>query len=211
MNLTEYINLTERKRDPKAPEKTAVFTFGRFSPPTKGHGKLLDKVASEAKSRNADHFIFPSQTVDKPAKKTGKVDPEKSKNPLNWDKKVLFMKKLFPELNIKKSEKVKSPHHVIDLLDEMGYTDIVFVVGSDRMDEFKTRWLPYAKEAFETADLVSAGMRDPDAEGVTGMSATKAREAAKNNDIAKFRAATGFGGEISKEMMNEVRKGMGVE
>jgi len=211
VNLTQYIKLTERKRDPSAPRKTAVFTFGRFSPPTKGHGKLLDKVASEAKSRDADHFIFPSQTVDKPVKKTGKVDPEKSKNPLNWDKKVSFMKKLFPKLNIMKAEKVKSPHQANEHLDEMGYTDIVFVVGSDRVKEFETRWLPYAKDMFETAEIVSAGMRDPDAEGVSGMSATKARLAAKENDIAKFRAATGFGGELSKEMMNAVRKGMGVE
>ena len=53
--------------------------------------------------------------------------------------------------------------------------------------------------------------RDPDAEGVSGMSGTKAREAAISGDIGKFRAATGWDGEIASLLMKAVRDGLGVE
>jgi len=206
LTLKTFIGLTEEKAENNdGDKKIAVFTFGRFNPPTKGHEKLVNKTLEVAKEKGADDFIFPSQTVDK------KQDPEKSKNPLNWNTKVGFMKQVFPQANIMKISEVKTPHHVIEYLEKEGYTDVYLVVGSDRVKEFEDRWLPYATEAFDNAGVISAGARDPDAEGVSGMSATKARDASKEGDIGKFRAATGWGGEVAIKMMRAVRKGMGVE
>lgn len=187
-------------------DKIAVFAFGRFNPPTKGHLKLIDKTIAVAKEKGGEHFIFPSQTTDK------KKDPKKSKNPLNWDIKVNFMKTVFPHATIMKVPEAKTPHMVSEYLEKHGFTEVYFVVGSDRVEEFKTRWLPYAEEIFNgKTGIISAGSRDPDAEGVAGMSATKAREAAILDNIGKFRAATGWAGETAQKMMRAVREGMGVE
>ena len=205
LTLKSYISLTEKENDPRKGNKIAVFTFGRFNPPTKGHLKLINKTIAVAKEKGGEHFIFPSQTTDK------KKDPEKSKNPLNWDIKVNFMKQVFPHAIVMKVPEIKTPHQVIDYLENHGFTDVYFVVGSDRVKEFETRWLPYAEKVFANTGIVSAGTRDPDAEGISGMSATKAREAAKLDDIGKFRAATGWGGEVAHKMMRAVREGMGVE
>lgn len=204
LNFKNYINLTEKDEDPSKKTKIAVFTFGRMNPPTKGHLKLVDKTIDIAKEKNADHFIFPSQTVDK------KKDPAKSKNPLDWDTKVNFLKKVFSHANVMKVPEIKTPHHVIDYLEAKGYTDVYFVVGSDRVKEFEERWLPYAKEVFAKSGIISAGGRDPDAEGVSGMSATKARDAAADDDIGKFRAATGWTGDVATKMIRAVQQGMGV-
>lgn len=205
LTLTNYINLTEKDDNESANTKTAVFAFGRFNPMTKGHLKLINKTIEVAEEKGGEHFIFPSQTVDK------KKDPEKSKNPLDWNTKVRFMKQVFSHANIVKVPEVKSPHHAIEYLEQQGFTDVYFVVGSDRVKEFEARWLPYADDLFANAGVISAGARDPDAEGVAGMSGTKAREAARVGNLGKFRASTGWGGEVALNMMNAVKKGMGVE
>jgi len=205
LTLKTFIQLTEKKNDRPPKKKVAVFTFGRFNPPTKGHLKLIKKTMAVATEKGGEHFIFPSQTVDK------RKDPQKSKNPLNWDIKVNFMKQVFPKATIMKVPEIKTPHDVIDYLDKHGFTDVYLVVGSDRVKEFESRWIPYAKEVFTNVGVISAGARDPDAEGISGMSASKAREAAKEGAIGKFRAATGWGGEVADKMMRAVREGMGVE
>lgn len=201
-SFLHYIQLTEQDKGNK-PEKRAVFTFGRFNPPTVGHAKLIDKVMRVA--GKDDHFIFSSQTVDK------KKDPEKSKNPLDWDTKIAFMKKMFPKANIVKEVEVKSPFHVLEFLEKKGYTDIVIVAGSDRVPEYDQRMRKYADDLFNSFEVVDAGQRDPDADDATGASATKAREAAKNKDMGKFRAITGLRGDDAIAMMKAVRDGMGVE
>jgi hypothetical protein len=121
------------------------------------------------------------------------------------------MKQVFPHATIMKVKEAITPHMVNEYLEKHGFTDVYFVVGSDRVKEFKVRWLPYANELFDKTGIISAGTRDPDAEGISGMSATKAREAARQNDIGKFRAATGWGGEIARKMMRAVQEGMGVK
>ena len=121
------------------------------------------------------------------------------------------MKEVFPHANIMKVPEIKTPHDVLEYFDKRGFTEVIFVVGSDRVDEFEKRWKPYAMEIFENAEIVSAGSRDPDAEGVSGMSATKARQAAVENSIGAFRAATGWTGDIAKKMLMAVREGMGLE
>lgn len=200
MRLSTYITLTEKKDVDN--KKRVVFTFGRFNPPTRGHAKLINKVKEVAGTD--DHLIFVSQTIDKTP------DPTKSKNPLSWAIKIQFLKKLFPDVTFATAQEVKTPFQVLDYLNERGYTDIEFVVGSDRMAEFQ-RMEKYSDDLFNSFKLHSAGSRDPDSDDVvSAMSATKAREAAAEGDIGKFRAATGWDSDISKDLMAAVRRGMGL-
>lgn len=182
--------------------KTAVFTFGRLNPPTAGHMKLMQKVHTTANKVGGDAYIFTSQSTDGglPGKKN------KGKNPLDWQTKNAFIKKLVPWANIPNAPEVKTPFQIIPYLEEKGYENVIFVAGSDRVPEFEKRWKPYADEHFNNVEVISAGQRDPDAEGAAGMSGTRARVAAKSGDIAKFRAATGWDGNAAMELMNAVRE-----
>lgn len=193
----EFTLLLERKTV-KRDRKPVFFTFIRANPPTKGHLKLIDKVIALAKSD--DHYIFTSQTQDP------------KRNPLEWAEKVRFMKLLFPNANVSDEISIKTPFNAIDYFDRLGYTDMILVVGSDRLKDFgNMKKYTVDSGMFNSLKIVSAGERDPDDEGISGMSATKARQAASLNSIAKFRVATGWGGDISKELMAAVRKGLGIE
>ena len=143
-------------------------------------------------------MIFISQTHDM-----------KGRNPLKYHEKAQLMKQLMPEANIVVDDKVKTAWNVLEKLDEMDYTELYLVCGSDRVEEYTKRWMPYAEETMEKAGIISAGMRDPDDEkSAAGMSGTKAREAAAVGDIGKFRAATGWTGELAQLLMNAVQKGL---
>jgi hypothetical protein len=188
-------------------KKTLVTAFGRFNPPTVGHQKLIDKVAKVA-GKN-DYQIYPSQSQDA------------KKNPLSYNDKVKFMRKMFPKhaRNIYMDKNVKMALHIADRAHKEGYTEFVYVAGSDRVNEFKVLLNKYngkeGKHGFynfkDGIQVVSAGERDPDAEGVSGMSASKMRAAAADNDLELF--ATGLPknfGEV-QELLNAVRKGMGLK
>jgi hypothetical protein len=187
--------------------KHAVFTFGRFNPPTKGHGHLIDSVKSLAEDFDGDHFIFPSHAIDKPLKRTGRVNPESSKNPLPLDVKIGFMRQVFPDTNIVE-DGPKNPWDVPEWLGERGYTDIKMIVGDDQIADFK-RLVESTSKHFNSFEVFSAGIRNPDASDVTGMSATKARQAALTKDIGKFRVATGWSGETAEKLMEATRICMG--
>lgn len=189
--------------------KVAVFAIGRFNPPTQGHMKLINAVQKLAEMRNGDHFIFPSHSVDRPSKRTGKVNPNASKNPLPFDIKLGFMREMFPGANIVE-DGPSNPWDLPKWLGDRGYTDIIMVAGSDQMNDF-TRLAESAKQYFNGFDVVNAGIRNPDASDWTGMSATKARQAALLGDIGKFRAATGWSGEQAQRLMEATRICMGVE
>lgn len=199
MNLKNYLYLTEKKDKDAKSKKVAFFTFGRFQPPTKGHKKIIDAVNKEAqKIQGAKAMIYLSQTHDK-----------KGKNPLEWKDKIVMMKKLIPNANIIADADIKTAWNVIEKLDAEGYTELYLVCGSDRVEEYTKRWLPYAKKVFQDAEIINAGMRDPDVEGsVVGMSGTKAREAAAAGNIGKFRAATGWSGELGEQLMHLVKQGL---
>ena len=190
------------------PKKRGVLVFGRFNPPTTGHGKLIEKVIEVA--GDDDHFIFPSPTVDKPSKKLGRVDPEKSKNPLPYESKVRIMRELFPDANVVQNPEVTSLFHAMGYMRDNGYTDVILVAGSDRVPGYQARLEEPMSESFQTFEIVSAGIRDPDGEGTVGMSATKARDAARKNDLGMFRAATGWKGMIAEQLMKAVRGSMGL-
>jgi len=184
--------------------KTVVFTFGRFNPPTVGHIKLAEKVKSVAKKNSADYRIFGSSSHDK------------RKNPLSPKIKERYMKKILRDKNAVVDSNVKTAFHAMKVLSDAGYEKIIMVVGSDRVSEFKksiSRYVGPGKDYdIKEFDVVSAGDRDPEAEGVTGMSASKMRQAAKDGDINSFRV--GLPDHISKKdaegMFKTLQKSMGI-
>jgi len=185
-------------------DKSFAFTFGRFNPPTIGHEKLLQKVAS----LGSEYKIFLSRSQDK------------VKNPLSPSDKLKWMQTIF---KLYASHIFVMPTNmVLELatkIYKMGYTNISMVVGSDRVREFDTILKKYNGEKnrhgyynFKKIDVVSAGERDPDEEGVTGMSASKLRDYAKRGDLKNFKR--GIPGNLTdkqiKELFFNVREGMGL-
>lgn len=158
--------------------KSISFSFGRFNPPTIGHEKLMDQT----RKANRNYRIYASQSQDA------------KKNPLNFRSKVSIMKAMFPiHARSISTDKVKTAIDVMVNLYKENYTDVVMVVGSDRVGEFEKLLNAYnGKKArhgyykFKSIRVISAGERDPDAEGVTGMSASKMRKAAQDNDYTSF-------------------------
>jgi len=103
--------------------------------------------------------------------------------------------------------------NVMVALQDEGYTGVTLVVGSDRVSEFKSLLEKYNGQAYEFEELnvVSAGERDPDAEGVEGMSASKMRAFAASGDLESFAEGVPGGNvSVARRLMNEVRKGMGI-
>ena len=180
--------------------KTCYFTFGRFNPPTIGHEKLLRTVEKEAGSD--DYLIYPSQSLDK------------KDNPLPYAYKVEILQKMFPWANIETAACCNTIMKVAQDMMMKDYSDIVMVVGSDRVGQFdkllnKQNTIDYT---FNSIKIVSAGERDPDAEGASGMSASKMRKAAKDVKTSDFMAGIpdSLSSKQKLELMKEVRKGMGL-
>jgi len=189
-------------------DKVAYYTFGRLNPPTTGHGKLLDALAQKA-GKN-DYFVFLSQTQDK------------KKNPLDYTTKVKHVRKMFPRhaRRVMINKKVRTAFDASTDLYNKGYRSAVFVAGSDRVREFETLLNKYngVKGAhgfynFKSISVVSAGERDPDAEGVSGMSASKMRMFASDNDFASFTQGlpTTMANKDAKKLFMDVRNGMGLK
>ena len=175
--------------------KTAVFTFGSFNPPHLGHSIIFNKVVEIGGDQNS--FIFPSVT-----------GPDKSdKYPLEWNKKIIFLKELFPNIPFVVNNQIRNPFHAVGYLKDIGYTNIVMVVGSDRINEFKTRFR-HADRHFNSFKVICGGIRINNNNNISGMSSTKARNAAKNNDIKQFKLSTGWDGDIAVQLMEAVRKGI---
>jgi hypothetical protein len=189
-------------------EKTVYFTFGRMNPPTVGHEKLLDTLARKA-GKNP-YRIFLSQTQDK------------KKNPLSYAEKVKYARKMFPKhaRSIMLDKKVKNVFHILQKLYNEGYKNVVMVVGQDRLREFDIllnkyngKKGPHGIYNFSRVDTISAGSRDPDSEGVEGMSASKMRSAAADKDFTSF--AQGLPKAVSnpdaKALYNKIRSAMGLK
>ena len=181
--------------------KTIAFTFGRFNPPTSGHEKLIKKVASV----RADTFkIFLSRSNDP------------RKNPLSPRTKLAHMKFMFPKYS--RNIEINSTNMVLDIASKLyrqGYTEIFMVVGSDRVREFETILNKYndvksrhGHYNFDNINVLSAGERDPDAEGVSGMSASKMRDAASKDDYDTFKKGVPTGYRNADDLFKDVRKGM---
>jgi len=183
-----------------------LFTWGRFNPPTSGHEKLITKLSSEADSRGADFKIFPTKSEDP------------KKNPLSFKDKVKFMKKAFPTFkkNISSNTKVRTIIDALKDLSTQGYKEVTVVVGSDRVREFKRLVDKYnggREFKFEKVDVISAGERNPDAEDVTGMSASKLRALALDGKKKEFMSGlpSSMPSKARSDMFKAVRKGMRIE
>ncbi|AIX39029.1 cytitidyltransferase [Synechococcus phage ACG-2014b] len=162
----------------KVDQGTISITFGRFNPPTVGHEKLLDKVAREAKSSGGEYRIYPSRSEDP------------KKNPLDAGTKVKYMRLAYPDHSnaIVDNADMRTIFDVLTALDADGYSSVNIVVGGDRVSEFNSLAAKYNGDlyTFDEIKVVSAGDRDPDAEGVEGMSASKMRKAAVEGDYDTF-------------------------
>ena len=162
----------------KVDQGSVSITFGRFNPPTVGHEKLLDKVAKEAKTSGGEYRIYPSRSEDP------------KKNPLDPGTKVKYMRMAYPDHAnaIVDNPDMRTIFDVLAALDSDGYSSVNIVVGGDRVSEFNSLAQKYNGDlyTFDEIKVVSAGERDPDAEGVEGMSASKMRKAAVENDFDTF-------------------------
>lgn len=181
--------------------KHASFCFGRMNPPTVGHAQLINTVAKSA--NGGDYFVFVSQTQDS------------KKNPLDYATKVKFLKALFPDQasHIVYNPELKTIMQVAEWLYNQGYRSVTFVAGSDRLLAFKELLTKYNGQEgynFTSINFVSSGDRDPDADGIAGVSASSAREAAAAGNFEAFAQATGAG-KLAKPLYDAVRKGMLVE
>jgi hypothetical protein len=183
---------------------TLTIAFGRFNPPTTGHEKLLDTVATS--SDDGDYVIIPSRSQDK------------KKNPLDPDTKVSVMRQMFP----KHSEKIvndPSNRTIFDVLKRAhldGYTNVRIVGGGDRVKEFENLSGNYNGKLyqFDNIEVRSAGERDPDAEDdLTGMSASKQRKSAAEGDFETFRKGVpaSMNDKQAKELYNTLRSAMNIK
>ena len=190
-------------------QKTAVFSFGRFNPPTIGHQKLLQKIIQTAKQMGGQPKLYVSYSQDS------------KKNPLTAKQKIAYIKKMFPtearQLELKDKSSIRN---AIDVATELNgkYDKLVMIVGSDRVSDFKSLLNKYngvdSKHGlykYQDIQIVSAGERDPDAEGVTGMSASKMRAAAASGDYESFSLGLPSTFKQGEKLFKDIRLGMNVK
>ena len=183
--------------------KKVVFTFGRFNPITVGHGKLIEKVIKLADG--SDHRIYASHTEDN------------SKNPLPYERKVSYLRKLFPQANITTDPKAVTVYAICRILSDQGYKDVTLVVGGDRISDFeKVRsyirretdkdFDPTKHYLFEKFNIVSAGERTGK-DTIAAASGTKMREYARANDFDSFLRDTPTKNvALARDMFRDVQK-----
>ena len=197
-DANKYVDVEPTLAEAAGDDKPAVVTFGRMNPITVGHEKLAAAVISNAKQRGGTPYIYLSQSQDK------------NKNPLSYNDKIKYAQKAFGPAVIKSKART-----IIEVMVELSgkHKDVIVVVGSDRVKEFDRLLNKYNKSSagyvFNNIKVVSAGQRDPDAEGVKGMSGTKMRGYAADNDVKKF--ATGLPSKLKTSaaaILADVRKGM---
>ena len=183
--------------------ETLTVAFGRFNPPTVGHEKLLDATKRQAKG--GDYKIYPSRSEDP------------KKNPLSPDEKISYMRKMYPthDERIVNDEDMRSIFDVLKKANEDGYSNVNIMVGADRQSEFEKLATKYNGELYDFGEInvISAGERDPDAEGVEGMSASKLRKAAVDGDFSAFKTGVpkALDDESAEKLFNTIRKKMGKE
>ena len=183
---------------------TLTIAFGRFNPPHAGHQQLMDTAAAAAEAEGSDYMIVPSRSNDP------------KKNPLDADTKVAFMRGMFPQHSsrIQNDQNTRTIFDVLKKAHNDGYTNVRIVGGADRVKEFDKLANNYngSLYQFDNVEVVSAGDRDPDADGVEGMSASRLRLAASENDFKTFMSAMpeGFPRREAKQLFDTTRMSMGI-
>jgi hypothetical protein len=183
------------------PRKPVAFCFGRMNPPTIGHARLLNTTARA--SAGGDYYIFLSHTQDS------------KKNPLDYNTKVDFVKAIYPQHADHVSHgSLRTIMEIMEFLYHNNYTDVTYICGNDRLPAFKELLNKYngveggkTYYKFNSIDIVSSGPRDPDDDGVAGVSASAARAAAEAGDKEEFKKITGAG-RFAPQLYKAVRKGM---
>ena len=191
-------------------EKHHVMAFARMNPPTTGHMEVVSKLHAVAKEHNAPHSLIVSGSHDA------------KKNPLTAEQKVKHLKRYSPETNVKAADK-ESPtilHHAA-ALHKQGVQHLHVVAGSDRHKEMHDLLHKYntgeehkhGSFKFKSITMHSSGERDPDSEGTTGMSGTKMRQHAHENNFKEFRKGvpSHVSDKHAHELMQDVRKGSGIK
>ena len=183
-------------------KKTCVFTFGRYQPPTKGHLKVWEKVAD---TEGDAHYIYTSHTKDK------------KRNPLDYNTKIGLIKSALKEHNINAEMIDSEAKTIIDVVVDIaskGYNNLIFVGGSDRLDDMVSLIRKYNDKPnaegnsyhFDSIEGVSAGERDPDSNNVEGVSGTKLRQMAIDGDFEGFKNNLAFSDESTiKEVMKLIQ------
>ena len=184
---------------------TIVFAYGRFNPPTTGHEKLIQKVVSVAGSN--DYRIYPSHSQNP------------KRDPLPQALKTAYMRKMFRKYarNIVVTKSKSAIEIAVELYDQ-GYKNLIMIAGSDRVKVFDAMLNQYngvegkrhGYYKFDSIKIVSAGERDPDSEGVEGMSASKMRKAASDGNFDDFSKGLPSGFSDGKKLYRDVRKHMGI-
>jgi phosphopantetheine adenylyltransferase len=184
---------------------TLTLAFGRFNPPHAGHLQLMDIAAQSAEAEESDYIIVPSRSQDS------------KKNPLDADTKVSVMRQMFPQ----HSERIVNDganRTIFDVLKKAhndGYTNVRIVAGQDRVKEFDKLSQNYNGQLyqFDNMEVVSSGDRDPDAEGMEGLSSSRMRLAAAEGDFKTFRAGLpeGTPRKMAMTLFDTVRETMNVK
>ena len=183
---------------------TLTIAFGRFNPPHAGHQQLMDTAAAAAEAEESDYMIIPSRSNDP------------KKNPLDADTKVAFMRGMFPQHSsrIQNDQNTRTIFDVLKKAHNDGYTNVRIVGGADRVKEFDKLANNYngSLYQFDNVEVLSAGDRDPDADGVEGMSASRLRLAASENDFKTFRSSMpeGMPRRDAQQLFDTVRTTMGI-
>ena len=184
---------------------TLTLAFGRFNPPHAGHLQLMDVAAQSAEAEESDYIIVPSRSQDA------------KKNPLDADTKVTVMRQMFPQ----HSERIINDganRTIFDVLKKAhndGYTNVRIVAGQDRVKEFDKLSQNYNGQLyqFDNMEVISSGDRDPDSDGVEGLSSSRMRLAAAEGDFKTFRAGLpeGIPRKSAMELFDTVRQSMNVK
>ena len=180
----------------EAPDKTAVFAFGRMNPITIGHQKIIDTI----KQQNGDPFLFLTHTQNS------------QKDPLNFAQKKMYATNFFQGVTVG-DDNVRTIIDAMKKLESMGYNKIIYVAGSDRIQSFNDLLNKYngTDYNFDSIDIVSAGERDPEVDGARGMSASKMRDFAARGDLQTFINNVPGEKKLATKMYMDVRKAMGYE
>ena len=184
--------------------KAVAFAFGRMNPPTAGHEKLIQKVESIAKRIKGDAIVYVSATQDK------------NKNPLDARTKIKYLQPLYPGVKFKPATgNTRTFMEVLSNDLNKKYSDVYMIGGSDRVEEFKRLITKYNGQSyeFEKTEVMSAGARDPDAQGTTGISGTKMRLFAVKGDYNSFRKGlpTKMKDADGKNLFKDLRTAMGLK
>jgi hypothetical protein len=203
----------------------AIFTFGRFQPPTIGHKVLIDSLEQAAQAMGADAYVFVSSRCNdlpkylKSRKYKSMIDTntfetcDTNENPLSVYQKVTWLQKMYPDSSVRfintTEQDCRTIFAIADKLRTAGYTSMTMMVGSDRVPSFEKMF-----EMSENIEVIAAGTKRNNSNKPSGMSGTKMRQAAVKGDLNAFKAGVLIGDmteQDAKELMNQIREGLGYE